>query len=214
MDWNRHPGLFCSSSEHLWGFEAHAHAIPTSKWRDECQPTNKDMSHGMTKPTKWRLRIRPVWAESSLCTQWVAKDQRFLHADSEDSNQTGHPPSLIRVFAGRTLTVLVLSCHGSYIMKFWMAAICEVLVVLLGFRLWPVSYNSYYHAVADSSLIGPRQANLVLIAYASSDGSGEPAHSRSLARTFAARSYKQWVKRNFQTESQIPGPSEWLGMRS
>ena len=62
--------------------------------------------------------------------------------------------------------------------------------------------------------IGPRQANLVLIAYASSEGSGEPAHPRSLARTFAARSYKQWVKRNLQTESQIPGPSEWLGMRS
>ena len=38
---------------------------------------------------------------------------------------------------------------------------------------------------------GPRQANLALIAYASSEGSGEPAHSRSLARTFAARSYKQ-----------------------
>ena len=61
---------------------------------------------------------------------------------------------------------------------------------------------------------GPRQANLLLIAYASSEGSGEPAHPRSLARTFAARSYKQWVKRNLQTESQIPGPSEWLGMRS
>ena len=64
------------------------------------------------------------------------------------------------------------------------------------------------------NLVGPRQANLVLIAYASSEGSGEPAHPRSLARTSAARSYKQWVKRNLQTESQIPGPSEWLGMRS
>ena len=40
-------------------------------------------------------------------------------------------------------------------------------------------------------LYGPRQANLVLIAYTSSEGSGEPAHPRSLARTFAARSYKQ-----------------------
>ena len=38
---------------------------------------------------------------------------------------------------------------------------------------------------------GPRQSNLVLIAYASSEGSGEPAHPRSLARTSAARSYKQ-----------------------
>ena len=63
-------------------------------------------------------------------------------------------------------------------------------------------------------LYGPRQANLVLIAYASSEGSGEPAHPRSLARTFAARSYKQWVKRNLQTENQNPGPSEWLHMRS
>ena len=61
---------------------------------------------------------------------------------------------------------------------------------------------------------GPRQANLVLIAYASSEGSGEPAHPCNLARTSAARSYKQWVKRNLQTESQISGPSEWLGMRS
>ena len=40
-------------------------------------------------------------------------------------------------------------------------------------------------------ITGPRQANLVLIAYASSEGSGEPAHPRSLARTSAARSYKQ-----------------------
>ena len=63
-------------------------------------------------------------------------------------------------------------------------------------------------------LNGPHQANLVLIAYASSEGSGEPAQPRSLARTFATRSYKQLVKRNIQTESQIPGPSEWLGMRS
>ena len=38
---------------------------------------------------------------------------------------------------------------------------------------------------------GPRQANLVLTAYASSEGSGEPAHLSSLARTFAAHSYKQ-----------------------
>ena len=38
---------------------------------------------------------------------------------------------------------------------------------------------------------GLRQANLILIAYASSEGSGEPAHPRSLARTFAARPYKR-----------------------
>ena len=40
-------------------------------------------------------------------------------------------------------------------------------------------------------LNGPRHANLVLIAYASCEDSGEPAHLRSLAGTSAARSYKQ-----------------------
>ena len=40
-------------------------------------------------------------------------------------------------------------------------------------------------------VFGQRQANLVLIAYASSEGSGETAHPRSLARTFAAHSYKK-----------------------
>ena len=33
--------------------------------------------------------IRPVWSESLLCAQCVAKDPSFLHADSEDSDQTG-----------------------------------------------------------------------------------------------------------------------------
>ena len=58
---------------------------------------------------------RPVWSESSLCAQWVAKDPNFLHADSEDSDQTGRKTRLIWVFAGRTLTLLVLSRGGSYV---------------------------------------------------------------------------------------------------
>ena len=54
------------------------------------------MSRLLTKPSKWHVRpaktqlslgIRPVWSESSLCAQWVAKDPSFLHADSEDSDQ-------------------------------------------------------------------------------------------------------------------------------
>ena len=65
----------------------------------------------LTKPSKWymhpakthiSLGIRPIWSESSLCTQWVAKDPSFLHADSEDSDQTGRMPRLIWVVAGRT----------------------------------------------------------------------------------------------------------------
>ena len=69
------------------------------------------LSRLMTKPTKWHVRpattqislgIRPVWAESSLCSQWVAMDPSFLHADSEDSDQTGRMPWLRWVFVGHT----------------------------------------------------------------------------------------------------------------
>ena len=55
--------------------------------------TLKHLSLSTTKPTKWHMHpaktqislgIHPVWSESSLCAQWVAKDPRFLHAVSED----------------------------------------------------------------------------------------------------------------------------------
>ena len=83
----------------------------------------RNMSHDMTKLTKWvcaKRRLRSAWAsaqsdqESLLGTQWVAKDPRFLHADSEHSDQTGRMPRLIWVLAAHTLILLVLSCHGSY----------------------------------------------------------------------------------------------------
>ena len=40
--------------------------------------------------------------QSSQCAEWVAKDTSFLHADSEDADQTGWMPRLICVFAGHT----------------------------------------------------------------------------------------------------------------
>ena len=47
------------------------------------------------------LGVRPVRSESSLCAWWV-KEPVLLHADSEDSDQTGWMPRLIWVFSGRT----------------------------------------------------------------------------------------------------------------
>ena len=49
-----------------------------------------------------------------MCAHSVTNDSRFLHADSEDSDQTGRIPRLIRVFAGRTSILLVLSCTCSF----------------------------------------------------------------------------------------------------
>ena len=65
--------------------------------QEVCLNSDTDLSRLKTKPTK-RLRptktqislgIHPVCSESLLCTQWVAKDPSFLHADSADSDQTG-----------------------------------------------------------------------------------------------------------------------------
>ena len=54
------------------------------------------------EPPHDKTNIRPVWSVSLLCAQWVTKDRSFLYTDSEDSDQTGWMPTLIRVFAWRT----------------------------------------------------------------------------------------------------------------
>ena len=71
-------------------------------WRYE--PPYDKTSKMTARPAKTQisLGIHTVWSEPSLCAQWVAKDKRFLHADSEDSDQTGWMPRLIWVFLGRT----------------------------------------------------------------------------------------------------------------
>ena len=46
------------------------------------------------------------------------------------------------------------------------------------------------------------QANLVLIGYASSEGSGKPAHPRSLARTSAARSSSSESRETFRQKAR------------
>ena len=63
--------------------------------------------------TQISLVIRPVWSESSQCASCVAKGPRFLHPDSEDSDQTGWMLRLISVFAGRT-------CHFVGFVMLWL----------------------------------------------------------------------------------------------
>ena len=74
----------------------------------------RDKTTKMTmRPAKTQisLGVRPVWSASSQCAQWVAKDRSFLRADSEDTDQTGRMPRLIRVFAGR-------KCHfAGFVMR-------------------------------------------------------------------------------------------------
>ena len=70
----------------------------------------KQMSCRMAKCIKWsvcpaKTQISfgscPVWSESLLCAQWVAKDPSFLNADSKDWSDWVNS-RLIWVFVGRT----------------------------------------------------------------------------------------------------------------
>ena len=77
-------------------------SVPFQTWHEPRHDKTNKMSVRPAK-TQINLCIRPDWSESSLCAQWVAKDPSFLHADSEDSDQTGRMPRLIWVFTGRTV---------------------------------------------------------------------------------------------------------------
>ena len=64
------------------------------------------------KPTKWHVRPAKtqtsLGTRSSLCAQWVAKDQSFLHADIEDSDQSGRMPRLFWVLLGAHFVSVVM----------------------------------------------------------------------------------------------------------
>ena len=77
----------------------------------------------MTKPTKWlcaQRRLRSAWASANLIRVFAVRVKKALvlsYPLSENSDQTGRMPRLIWVFAGRTVTLLVLSCCGSFVLR-------------------------------------------------------------------------------------------------
>ena len=79
------------------------------------------VSRLMTKPTKWHARpaktqislgIRPVWSESSLCAQWLAKGPSFLRA-AKSPISLGGCPGWSETSLVAHATLLVLSSYGS-----------------------------------------------------------------------------------------------------
>ena len=75
------------------------------------EPRHEKTNKVSVRPAKTQisLGIRPVWSESSL-SAWRNLWSLATHwAHSEDSDQTGRMPRLISIFAGRTVTLLVLS---------------------------------------------------------------------------------------------------------
>ena len=84
--------------------------------------TNK-MSVRLVK-TQISLDIRPVWSESSLFSQLVAKYPSFLHEDSKDSDQTGQMHRLIWVFAGRTYHFV------GFVVRQLFCSLCQIIITV------------------------------------------------------------------------------------
>ena len=120
-----------------------------------------DKTNKMTvRPSKTQisLGICPVWSESLLCAQWVAKDPSFLHADSEDSDQTGQMPRLIWVFDGRTcnfvgfvMLQLCLQLSNTQHEKTCLRGLRPGLIFLLSYRdkikFWNFAFSKYRYYI-------------------------------------------------------------------
>ena len=72
-----------------------------------------------TAKTQISLDIRPVWSESLLSAWRKLGSLATQKAHSEDSDQPGYPPSLIRVFAVRMKKAWVLSYPKSAQRRLW-----------------------------------------------------------------------------------------------
>ena len=83
------------------------------------EPRHDKTNKVSVRPAKTQisLGIHPVWSESSLCAQWVAKNLRFLHADSEDWSDWADAQADLSLCWAHTHFV-GLSCRGSFLPYF------------------------------------------------------------------------------------------------
>ena len=137
------------SSYHNHNLEFFLHALakntkrPFVTWNGQFDDlSNNDMSHLMTKPTKWH--VCPAQSDqSSLSALRKLRSLSTHWAHSQDSDQTGWMPRPIWAFIGHTAILLVLSWGGSchYIKVFdWVTVyVCYIITFIfiycVGIRL-------------------------------------------------------------------------------
>ena len=106
------------------------------------------LSRSMTKPTKWPVRPAKtqislpnciVWSESSLCAQWVAMDPNVPRT-AKTLIRLGGCLGWSESSLGAHAILLVLSCRGSFLLRWWKYAAVDVLLTAVliynSSRLW------------------------------------------------------------------------------
>ena len=122
------------------------------------------------------LGVCPVWTESLLCAQWVAKDPRSLHPDSEDSDQTGGWPGWSESWLGAPTILLVLSWGDSFLDAIW--------IVKPHYSNLRIMIASFEIFMAMSNLIWATPWENLFMPYEINKGTDQPAHMRSLICAF------------------------------
>ena len=167
-----------------------------------------------TAKTQISLGIGPVWSESSLCAKRVAKDPSFLPADSEDWSDWADAQA-----------DLSLRWAHTHIVGFVMS---RLILLFTGYMYWFVTgmkpgleKSEFYSLVGNRAESGKtilKVGRVKRIWYLSAMRAAKVQASLRIRAVLLEPPLlthtKQWVKRNLQTENQIPSPSEWLGMHS
>ena len=118
------------------------------------------------------LGIRPVWSESSLCTEWVAKDPRFLHVDSEDWPNWAYAQADLSLrwahmsfcwFCGAVAQFWKLDCIGR--VKDWSLLLQPKKVIAWEFYVWLQSKEEL-HKVRRELVRSPKSPKTSLAAQA------------------------------------------------
>ena len=156
----------------------------------------------ITKPTKWHCvqrRLRSAWASAqsdheSWLSSWIKLGSLATHwVHNEDSDQTGWMPRPIWVFAGRIVTLLVLSCRGSslfldpsVILKLFKdITLAENILCKHAWEWLFVLPKSLFCLKKTKEIIAPLYDKTNKMSCAPSEDSDQPWHPPSLIRAFA-----------------------------
>ena len=124
------------------------------------------------------------WLNYMWASSW--ENLFMLYANNKGADQPAHPRSLISAVVVCCLDSIIPLVSISEMSSLYLASVAVQVGLCLTW--WQTPKTGF---LVRRLMYFVDQANLVLIAYASSEGSGEPVHPRSLARTSAACSYKQ-----------------------
>ena len=136
-----------------------------------------------TAKTQISLGIRPVWSESLLCTQWVAKDTFFIQT-AKTLTRLSRCPGWSESSLGAHAILLVLSWGGSFRQQqnkgadqtHWMHKLIWAIVVHM-------FINRLYHDLAHTSLVMRKPVSAIC----EQQRPDQPAYPRSLISCFVLR---------------------------